>query len=74
MPTRRWLPPRLERILPPEYVQRTFAEDSVSLMAERVVRNHGVPDVIVNCAGQGSWRFLHEMQVCFGVHGSGFRV
>ena len=43
-------------------------EDSVSLMAERVVRNHGVPDVVVNCAGQGSWRFLHEMQ-CDDVRG-----
>ena len=34
--------------------------DAVLAMAERVTREHGIPDLIVNCAGAGRWRFLEE--------------
>jgi hypothetical protein len=32
-------------------------------MADRVVRNYGPPDVLVNSAGAGAYRFLDEMTV-----------
>lgn len=28
--------------------------------AERIMTEHGVPDVVVNCAGAGTWRFIEE--------------
>jgi NADP-dependent 3-hydroxy acid dehydrogenase YdfG len=34
--------------------------DAVLAMAERVAREHGTPDLIVNCAGAGRWRFIEE--------------
>ncbi len=33
---------------------------AVVAMAERVVAAHGAPDVVVNCAGAGQWRFAEE--------------
>lgn len=34
--------------------------DAVLAMAERVRREHGVPDVIVNCAGAGQWKRMEH--------------
>ncbi len=34
--------------------------DEVSAMAARVKAAHHVPDVIVNCAGLGSWKYLED--------------
>ena len=34
--------------------------DAVLAMAGRVLADHGVPDVIVNAAGAGQWRFIEE--------------
>jgi NADP-dependent 3-hydroxy acid dehydrogenase YdfG len=33
---------------------------AVLAMAERVTSEHGVPDLIVHCAGAGRWRFIEE--------------
>ncbi len=33
---------------------------SVLAMAKRVIRDHGVPDVIVNAAGAGTWKWIEE--------------
>jgi short-subunit dehydrogenase len=34
--------------------------DQVLAMADRVLVDHGVPDVVVNSAGAGEWRFIEE--------------
>ena len=34
--------------------------DAVVAMAERVRRDHGVPDVIVNSAGAGAWHWIED--------------
>jgi short-subunit dehydrogenase len=34
--------------------------EAVLAMAERVRRSQGVPDVIVNCAGAGQWKFIED--------------
>jgi len=34
--------------------------DAVLAMAASVTREHGTPDLIVNCAGAGEWRFIEE--------------
>lgn len=34
--------------------------DAVLAMAERVRRDHGVPDVIVNSAGTGEWKLIED--------------
>lgn len=36
---------------------------AVEAAAAAVRGAHGVPDVIVNCAGAGKWRYLHEMSL-----------
>lgn len=32
----------------------------VALAAEKIISEHGVPDVVINSAGAGTWRFLEE--------------
>ncbi len=34
--------------------------DQVMAMADRICRQHGVPDVIVNCAGAGQWKRIEQ--------------
>lgn len=34
--------------------------DAVTAMAEQVLAEQGVPDILINNAGLGSWRFVHE--------------
>ena len=34
---------------------------SVEKMAQDVVSKHGIPRILVNCAGAGNWRYLWEM-------------
>ena len=34
--------------------------EAVAALAERVRRDHGVPDVIVNCAGAGQWKLIED--------------
>jgi short-subunit dehydrogenase len=34
--------------------------DQVAALSERVRREHGVPDVIVNAAGAGMWKYIEE--------------
>lgn len=34
--------------------------DEVSKIARKVTENHGVPDVLINNAGQGQWKFLED--------------
>jgi NAD(P)-dependent dehydrogenase (short-subunit alcohol dehydrogenase family) len=36
------------------------AGEQVLALAERVRRNYGAPDVIVNCAGAGQWKFIED--------------
>lgn len=33
---------------------------SITTAAEQIVRHHGVPDVVINSAGAGVWRFIEE--------------
>ena len=34
--------------------------DAVLAMAERVTRDHGIPDVIINAAGAGQWKYIED--------------
>jgi len=44
------------------FVEALDASDgeAVLAMAERVLRGHGVPDVIVNSAGAGEWKYIED--------------
>ncbi len=34
--------------------------DAVAAMAKQIQDNHGVPDVVINCAGAGQWKTLQD--------------
>jgi len=34
--------------------------EAVKTISTRVLEMHGIPDVIINNAGSGSWKFIHE--------------